>query len=263
MAHVTRPQSGSVDPAPADDADVAHMSVIAHLKELRMRLSRAMIGVLLGMGVGVFLISPPVNLVDIIIRAFLVTDRGYPPVQAVGTAEAFTSYMTVALAVGFILGMPVIVYELLAFIVPALEHHEQRILSRALPFIMLFFLTGLLFGWFVTVPVAIRFLTSFGNPELIANQPSLSNFLHTVTFLLLVNGVIFEMPIIIFTLAFLGLVQVHQLSGYRRYAIVIIAIVAAVITPTGDPINLMLLALPMYLLYEFGIFLARFAPRRE
>ncbi len=126
----------------------------------------------------------------------------------------------------------------------------------------LFFLGGVVFGWFITVPTAIKFLIGFSNSALIQTQPSLSDFLGTITTLLLINGVVFELPIIIYVLAFLGVVTAKQLGSFRRFAIVIVVIVAAVITPTGDPINLLLLAIPMYLLYEVGVVMARFVPKR-
>ncbi len=239
------------------------MSVMEHFVELRQRLIKASVGVSIGVVVGMVLVLGPFRLLDRMIITFLPTDRGYPPLQGVGTAEPLTGYMTVALGVGIILGMPLIVYQFIAFISPGLNAREQRLLFIALPFVTLFFLVGLAFGWFITVPVAIRFLTNFGNPELIANQPALLDFLETVTLLLLINGVVFELPIIIYVLALMGIVTAQQLGAYRRYAIVVVTIVAAVVTPTGDPINLLLLAIPMYLLFEFGVLLARFAPRKR
>ncbi len=240
------------------------MTLIEHLIELRMRLVRAAIGVIIGLVVGVIMVLPegPVRLVDILIATFAPINERYAPVQAVGTAEAFTSYMTVALTVGVIIGMPVIVYQLLAFIVPGLTDKERRILFTALPFVMFFFLAGLAFGWFITVPTAIRFLIGFSSSELIQTQPSLANFLSTITVLLLINGIVFELPVIIYVLAFIGVVTADQLRKYRRFAIVAVVIIAALITPTGDPINLALLAIPMYLLYELGVILARFVPER-
>ncbi|PDW04304.1 twin-arginine translocase subunit TatC [Candidatus Viridilinea mediisalina] len=253
-------QSRNAPPPPSDEA--ASMSLIDHLVELRRRLVRASIGVIIGMGFGIFLVMGPFKLVDLLITTFApLTDR--PPVQSVGTTEEFTSYMTVALAIGVVLAMPVIVYQLLAFIVPALTQRERRIIFIALPFVILFFLAGIAFGWFITVPTAIRFLVGFSGSELIESQPALSNFITTVTVLLLINGIVFELPVIIYVLAFLGVVTSKQLASYRRFAIVGVTIVAAFITPTGDPINLALLAIPMYFLYELGIILARFVPKRD
>lgn len=241
------------------------MTLIEHLVELRTRLVRAGIAVVLGLVIGVTLVAPggPVELVDILIRTFAPINEAYAPVQAVATPEQFSSYMGVALTVGIIVAMPAIVYQLLAFIVPGLTDKERRVLYGSLPFVTFFFLSGIVFGWFITVPTAIKFLIGFSGSDLIQAQPTLSDFLSTITTLLLMNGIVFELPVIIFVLAFLGVVTTAQLGKYRRFAAVAVVIIAALITPTGDPINLLLLAVPMYLLYEVGVFLSRFVPKRS
>jgi len=245
----------------ASTEEPATMHLLEHLAELRVRLVRAAFGVMVGMGVGLFLVLGPLKLVDIIITTFApLTDR--PPVQSVGTAEEFTSYMTVALAVGLIFAMPVMVYQLLAFIVPGLTDKERRTIFTALPFVTLFFIAGLIFGWFITVPTAIRFLVGFSGSALVESQPAISDFIGTVTTLLVINGVVFELPVIIYVLAFLGVVTAKQLARYRRFALLGVIVIAALITPTGDPINLALLAIPMYFLYELGVIMARFVPKR-
>lgn len=257
-------KSQSTATTSAQPEEAYAMSLIDHLRELRTRLVRASIGIILGMFVGVFLVLPDgsVKLIDILIRTFAPINPNYAPIQAVNTTEQFSEYMMVALVVGVMLAMPVIVYQLLAFIVPALTDKERRVLYLALPFVTIFFGSGLVFGWFITVPTAIHFLIGFSGSALIQAQPTLSDFLSTVTTLLLINGIVFELPVIIYVLAFLGVVTAQQLSQYRRFAIVAVVIIAAVITPTGDPLNLALLAIPMYMLYEFGVILARFVPRR-
>jgi sec-independent protein translocase protein TatC len=256
--------SQNSSPTAAAPEEEPGMTLIEHLVELRTRLVRAGIGVLLGLIVGVVLVVPegPVELVDILIRTFAPINDAYAPVQAVATPEQFSSYMGVALTVGIILAMPVIVYQLLAFIVPGLTDKERRVLYGSLPFVTFFFLSGIIFGWFITVPTAIRFLIGFSQSELIQAQPTLSDFLSTITTLLLINGIVFELPVIIYVLAFLGVVTTAQLGRYRRFALVAVVIIAALITPTGDPINLLLLAVPMYLLYEVGVILSRFVPKR-
>lgn len=248
-------------PAPEDGPA---MTLIEHLVELRTRVVRAALGVILGLVVGVALIAPggPVELVDIIITTFAPINDAYAPLQAVNTAEQFTSYMGVALTIAIIVAMPLIVYQLLAFIVPGLTDKERRVLYGSLPFVTFFFLSGVAFGWFITVPTAIKFLIGFSQSELIQAQPTLSDFLSTITTLLLINGIVFELPVIIYVLAFLGVVTTVQLKKYRRFALVAVVIIAALITPTGDPINLLLLAVPMYLLYEVGVILSRFVPKR-
>ncbi|ACL23158.1 twin-arginine translocase subunit TatC [Chloroflexus aggregans] len=251
-------------PARTDEAGEASMTLIEHLIELRSRIIKAGIGVLIGMVVGFIAVWPqgPIKLIDILILTFAPVNERFAPIQSVGTTEQFTSYMKVALLVGVILAMPVIVYQLLAFIIPGLTASEKRLIFRALPFVTFFFLAGIAFGWFVTTPVAIRFLIGFSDSPLIQTQPTLSDFLETVSMLLLINGIVFELPIIIYVLAYLNVTTAKQLAGYRRYALVIVVIIAAFITPTGDPVNLILLALPMYLLYEVGIILARFVPHQ-
>jgi sec-independent protein translocase protein TatC len=232
-----------------------------HLIELRTRMTWAVTSVVVGMVIGLFLVLGPTRLVDFLIVSFAPTDKPYPPLQAVGTAEVFTSYMLVALVVGVIIAMPMIIYQFIAFIYPGLENEsEQKFIRWALPVTTFFFLAGIAFGWFVTVPVAISFLIGFGNTELISNQPALSDFLRTVSLLVLVNGLVFELPVIIYVMAMLKLVSPQQLTQYRRHAVIIVAILAAIITPTGDPINMLLLAVPMYLLYELGIILTRLIP---
>src|SRR5581483_2558404 len=148
------------------------------------------------------------------------------------------------------------------FFVPGLLPHEKRILFTALPFVTELFLAGLAFGWFFTIPAALNFLFTFGTSTRIEAQPTFESFIGTVATLLLWNGVIFELPAVIYLLARLGIVNTKMLGRTRRYAIVVITIAAAIITPTGDPYNLMLLAVPMYLLYELGILLSRFVPAR-
>ncbi len=251
-------------PSRVNQTDDASMSLIEHLIELRSRIIKAGIAVIIGMVLGFIAVWPqgPVKLIDILILTFAPINDRFAPIQSVGTTEQFTSYMKVALLVGVILAMPVIVYQILAFIIPGLTNDERRLIFRALPFVTFFFLAGIAFGWFVTTPVAIRFLVGFSDTPLIQTQPTLSDFLETVSMLLLINGIVFELPIIIYVLAYLNVTNARQLANYRRYALVIVVIIAAFITPTGDPVNLLLLALPMYLLYEVGIILARFVPKR-
>jgi sec-independent protein translocase protein TatC len=238
------------------------MSLMEHLVELRQRLVYIGLAIIIGMGFGVFLVLGPPQLVSYIVVTVTARDGSNgPPTQGLTSTEVFTSYMVVALTVGVILAMPVIVYQIIAFISPGLLPNEKRYLFRALPFVSLFFLAGVAFSWYIIAPTAVQFLLDFGDPDLIDQRPALSSLIETVTRLLLISGIVFEMPVVIYILAALGLVKAQTLASYRRYAMVAIIIIAAIITPTGDPINLMLLAIPMYLLYEFGILLARIAPK--
>jgi sec-independent protein translocase protein TatC len=233
-----------------------------HLRELRDRLVKALLAVAIGTILGCWLVyGTPLGkpLPDILVEHFV---PAHVNLQAIGTAETFVSYMGIALAVGIVLAVPVIAYQIVAFVAPGLRAVEKRAVYTALPFVAELFLAGVAFGWFFTIPAALQFLLNFGTSERIITQPALSSFLSTVSTLMLWNGAVFELPAIIYLLARIGVVNTRVLAATRRYAIVIITIVAAIITPTGDPYNLMLLAVPMYLLYELGIFLTRFVPKK-
>jgi sec-independent protein translocase protein TatC len=181
--------------------------------------------------------------------------------NAVGVGEVFLGYMQIALTIGVILAMPAVVYQLVSFFSPGLLNAEKRIVYIALPIVTELFLAGVAFGWFFTVPAALQFLLGYGQTELITTMPTTDSFFHTVATLLLWNGVIFQLPAIMYLLARLNVVNTAMLTSTRRYAVVVITIIAALITPTGDPYNLLLLAIPMWLLYELGIVLTRFVPK--
>ncbi len=244
----------------APDDDSTAMSWLEHLIELRDRMMKAGLAVVIGLVVGFILVR-----YDNYLFIELIKDYQTPPgtnLQAVAPAEVFTNAIKVALGLGLALAMPVIVYQLLAFIVPGLTTRERRIIFAVLPFITLCFVSGLAFGWFVTVPAALNFLLSEGAGRF-RIEPTVEFFLSLFTRLMLLNGVLFEMPVVVYSLIWLGAVERKTLAKYRRYSILVITVIAAIVTPTSDPINLALVAVPMYLLYELGLLLALIAPRRK
>jgi sec-independent protein translocase protein TatC len=259
------PPTPTPTPPPAAD-DPTMMTWIDHLKELRNRLIKASLAVLLGLIVGV-------AIVYVRNYAFLdaIMDHLTPTiestgvkvqVQAIRPAEVFTNAMRVAFGIGISLAMPVIVYQLLAYVVPGLTTRERRIIYFVLPFIVLLFITGLTFGWFITVPAAFKFLLTqgVGNFDV---RPTVEFVLSLFTRLMLLNGVLFELPLVVYSLIWLGVVDRRTLAKYRRYSILVITIVSAIVSPTGDVINLALIAIPMYLLYELGLLMALIAPRKK
>lgn len=236
------------------------MSWLDHLRELRSRLVKASLAVVIGLLIGFFAVTH-----DNYVLIELIKQWQTPPktvLQAVAPAEVFTNAIRVALAIGIALAMPVIVYQLLAFIVPGLTARERQIIFLILPFITICFVAGLLFGWFVTVPAALGFLLAQGVGT-IEVKPTVESFLSLFTRLMLLNGVLFEMPVIVYSLIWLGAVQRKTLAKYRRYAVLVIVLLAAIVTPTSDPVNLALVAIPMYLLYELGLLLSIVAPRKK
>jgi sec-independent protein translocase protein TatC len=177
---------------------------------------------------------------------------------ALRPTETFVTYFKVAMVTGAAIAMPVIVWQTLLFVLPALHKHERRWVFLAVPFITLAFAAGLAFGFFLVIPSAVRFLYGFGG-DYIGQFWSIEEYVTFITTLLFWIGLSFETPIAIFFLAKLGIVNPRGLGRFRRYAIVGAFAIAAVITPTPDPFNQTLVAIPMYLLYELGVLLARFA----
>lgn len=238
-------------------------SVSPHLRAMRDRLIWSLVAIAIGTAIGFGIVNSSALLGDqlpnLLIKHFVPPDV---ELQYIATAEGFVSYMRIALVIGVAIAMPVVIYQVVRFFIPAMLPRERRILYIALPIVTDLFLAGLVFGWFITLPAALDFLLRFGTSDVVKSRPSFESFISIVARLLLWNGIIFELPAVIYLLVWLGVVNTQQLARTRRYAIVIVTIVAAVITPTGDPFNLLLLAVPMYLLYELGIWMARFVPER-
>jgi sec-independent protein translocase protein TatC len=233
-----------------------------HLIELRDRLVKASVAVGIGTALGFYVVNSS-NIFGTPLPDFMVRHLAPPgtTLQAVGVGEVFLGYMRIALVVGIMLAMPIVIYQLVAFFSPGLYNREKRIVYVALPIVTELFLAGIAFGWFFTVPAALEFLLGYGQTTSISTVPTSDSFFGTVATLLLWNGVIFQLPAIMYLLARLHIVSTSMLTSTRRYAIVVITIVAALITPTGDPYNLLLLAIPMYMLYELGILLTRLVPK--
>jgi sec-independent protein translocase protein TatC len=224
-----------------------------HLDELRRRLLVAVIALFVATAIAfaftgqvIEFIAQPVG--------------GRQGLQAIEMTENLGVYMRTALTLGAVISMPVIVYEIVAFIVPGLTKSEQRLLFLALPFIVLMFLAGAAFAYFVMLPVAIPFLISFGD---IPTTPRPKDYISFVTRVVFWIGVAFETPLIIALLARLGIVTPDQLRRGWRLAIVIIAVVAAMITPTIDPVNMLIVMGPLLALYVLSIFLARWTYRQR
>jgi sec-independent protein translocase protein TatC len=160
------------------------------------------------------------------------------------------------------LAMPVIVYQLISFIVPGLYPHERRYLRVIVPAASVLFAAGVAFAYYVMLPAAIPFLLNFMG-DIIRQQWTIERYMSLVTGLMFWVGVIFETPLVVAFLAYLGVVSPGMLWKNFRYAMVVIAIIAAVATPTPDPINMALLMLPLVLLYLLSILLALFTYRRR
>lgn len=226
------------------------MTILEHLEELRRRLVIAGIATVVCFVIAAIFFTWPV-------MEFLTKPAGMKLV-ALSPTETFATYMKVALATGAAMAMPVIVLETLLFVVPALHPHERNYVLLAVPSVTVAFVIGVLFGLFVVVPAAVRFLVGFAG-ETVDPMWSIAEYLGFVSSFLFWIGVAFETPLLMFFLAKLGVVNAQQLARFRRYAIVGAFVAGAIITPTPDPFNQTIVAIPLYLLYELGVLFARFA----
>ena len=172
-------------------------------------------------------------------------------------AAQFMTHIKVALGAGLVVVSPYLLVQLYGFVAPALYEKEKRHAAPIIIWGTLLFLLGVLMNYFIIFPFAFRFLNEYQVYEEVKNQISLSSYISTLLMLSLLIGILFEIPIVNYLLAKAGLLQAATLKKYRRHAIVAIAIVAAVITPTGDAVTLTLVTLPIYLLYEASILIVK------
>ena len=178
-------------------------------------------------------------------------------------AAQFMTHIKVSLWAGLVLTFPFLLAQLYGFIVPALYEHERRYTMPLLLGGTLLFLAGVLLNYFVIFPFSFRFLVNYQVYSEVVNQIALSSYISTFVMLSLLMGLLFELPIVNYFLAKMGLLSAETLKQYRRHAIVGIAIVAAVITPTGDAVTLMLVTIPIYLLYEVSIHIVSRTTKRQ
>jgi sec-independent protein translocase protein TatC len=235
------------------------MSLTEHLIELRKRLMRSAIAV----GIGFFACYYYKELIfDIITRPLTQVLPKNSYLIYTGLTEAFFVYMKLAFFASLVITSPFIIYQIWKFISPALLIKEK---NYVFPFVIsstLLFVGGVLFGYFVALPPAFEFFVSFNNKYLQA-MISFSDYLSLFVKFLLGFGLSFELPVFIFFLTKLRIVNSKMLSKQRRYAILIIFIVAAILTPSPDALSQILMAIPLMFLYEVSIFVAKFAERKK
>ena len=219
-----------------------------HLDELRSRLWRMVVAALAS-AVVCFCFKEP-------LFAVVLAPKGADiHLVNIEIAQQFLTHMRVSLWAGIIIVSPYLLYQLFAFVAPGLYDLERRLTLRAVGAAYLLFLAGLLLNYFVIFPFSVHFLATYQVSPDVANHISLSSYISLFTLLSLLLGVLFEIPVVCWLLARFGVLHAAAMRRYRRHALVAILIVAAVITPTGDPVTLSLVAVPIYLLYEVSAYL--------
>jgi sec-independent protein translocase protein TatC len=223
------------------------LPILGHLAELRTRLTRSALAVLITTVLSFVFYH---RIFDVLMRP-----AGTTQFIAIEMTEMVGVIFRVCLMAGIVLAIPYLTYEFIMFVAPALTPKEKRYVLLAVPWIGLMFVGGVVFGYFVLVPPAMGFLLSFGN-DIAVIQPRIGNYINVITRLLLAIGLVFEMPVVSTFLARLGIVNGRMLAGKRNWAIIVAFVVAAIITPTFDPVNQTLVAVPLIILYEMSIWLA-------
>jgi Tat protein translocase TatC len=180
---------------------------------------------------------------------------GHEKLITFGVAEPFTTTVTVSTYGALILSMPILVYQLYAYVLPAFSRSEKRVIMPILLLAPVLFLVGVAFAYFVVMPAAVRFLLNFNDTQFNV-QVRARDYYSFFSMTMLAGGVIFELPMAILAVTRLGIVSVEQLRKNRRYAYLLIAIVAAAL-PGVDPVSMLLEMVPLLLLYELSILLAR------
>ena len=227
------------------------MPLLEHLEELRQRIFKAFAALVVATVVS-FLFAGP--LIDLLAAPI----GGRKALVSIEVTENIAIFMRVSLLSGVVLAMPVIVYQIMRFVLPGLTERERRWLLLGVPFASLLFLAGVAFTWYIMLPAAVPFLVNFLG---IKTQVRPNNYFEFTTSLMFWIGLAFEMPLIVMFLAMLKFVNAGQLARNWRYAFVAIAVVAAAVTPTVDPVNMGLVMLPLLGLYVISIMLARIARR--
>ncbi len=247
------------------------MSFFEHIEELRWHILRSVAGILI-ITVVIFLMkdfvfqhvilgpTKPNFITYTLFCEYLPQFCFYPQHLQIITRdiqEQFLSHIKVSLWLGFIVAFPYVLYELWRFIKPGL-YKKEIIAARGMVFLCsMLFLIGVSFGYFIIAPVAITFLASYSVSPDIANTTTLNALVNSLTMFTIPVGLVFETPIILYFMAKIGLVSGSFLAEYRRHAVVVIVIVAAIITPSPDVFSQMIVAIPLYLLYEVSIIVVK------
>jgi len=223
------------------------MTLQEHLEELRDRIVKVCVSIGLAFIAGV-LLSP--RMLQII------SNEANAKLDIVSPVDPIILYMKMSLYIAVGISIPVILWHVIGFLVPGLTRKEKRLLYTSLPFVSLLFIGGASYAFFYAVPTALEFLSGFMT-SVFSWEPDGDKTINFYLQLMIGLGFAFQLPVVMFLIAKLGLLTPKQMAAYRKYAFVVILILSAIITPTPDPINLAVVAIPLYLLFELGLVIAR------
>src|SRR6202048_4337552 len=247
---------------PEQTADTGgQMTFFEHLVELRKRIINSLIAIAVGAFAGVYIAQHVINYVTRPMLKALSDAHLDPKLIYTHPAGFFNLIITLGIYIGIVLASPVVLYQIWLFVAPALYKHERSAITGFLFSTVFLFLGGIAFGYFVTLPYILKFLVSFQGP--VVPMISINEYFDLTLMVLLGLGLVFELPILIFFLSLFGIVTPKFLWKNFRYAILIISVVAAIVTPTPDAMTMLIFMAPMIMLYVVSIGVAALVVRSK
>ena len=241
---ISRPHLPKLPDANAPDV-FEEMTLLEHMEELRDRIVKSVLAIGVAFIAGVFLAGPLLKRLQLEANAI----GGF---DVVSPTDPITLYFKVALYVAIGFALPVLMWQLVGFLLPGLTGKEKRFLILSMPFVIVLFLLGVAYGFFFAAPRALTFLSSFMS-DLYEWSPEGGEVINFFLTLMLGLGLAFQLPVVMFILAKLGAVTPQKMRSFRKYAVIVLLVLSAIITPSTDPINMAVVFVPPYLLYEAGI----------
>jgi len=241
------------------NANEKSMDYLEHLEELRWRIIKIIIGIVIGGIIIAVFIEPIINHI-----VLLPAQKTIPPMTIINLKPygQFTLYMEVIIIGGIIASTPNIMFQTWKFIEPALKPGERKYVTAVVVFSTFCFLTGIAFAYFVMLPTALNFFANFGT-EFIDNKIAANEYMRFVISVCLVAGIVFELPMASFFLSKFGILKPGFMRKYRKHAIVVILILAGILTPGPDIASQLLLGVPLFLLYEISILICKYSQKKK
>jgi len=241
-----------------EQADESEMSFLEHLEELRWRIIKSVIGIIIGALIAGIFIKFIMD--DILLRPAANT---IPPMklQNIKPFGQFTLYMEVLFFGGILISLPNLIYQVWKFIEPALKPNERNYISSIVIFSSICFLAGIVFSYFVLLPTALSFFVTFGSDS-VENIIAVNEYFSFIISAMLAAGLIFELPMVSFFLSKIGILKPEFMRKYRKHAVILILLAAGILTPSPDITSQLLLAGPLFILYEISILICKFSQKK-
>ncbi len=240
-------------PDPSEPDVFEEMTLLEHMEELRDRIVKSVIAIGVAFIAGIIFAGP-------LLRRLQVEANAVGGFDVVSPTDPITLYFKIALYIAIAIALPVLLWQLIGFLAPGLTRKEKRLLYLSMPFVILLFVAGVAYAFFFAAGRALTFLSTF-MPDLFDWSPEGSAVITFFLTLMLGLGLAFQLPLVMFILAKLGVASPAKMRSFRKYAILILLILSAIITPSTDPFNMAIVFVPLYLLYEIGIIISRLFAR--